>query len=88
MRLLVDFLDRSPLHLGALALLQEICAGEGKTAASEALLRRIVRLDPNNLAATQALALALFGRRALDEAEVHARNSVRIAPRAIHSRTT
>jgi tetratricopeptide (TPR) repeat protein len=78
--LLVEFLDRSPLHLAALALLQEIRAGEGKAAASEALLRRIVRLDPNNLAATQALALALFGRRALDEAEVHARNAVRIAP--------
>jgi hypothetical protein len=48
-RLLVQFLDGSPLHLGALALLQEIRAGEGKPAASEALLRRIVRLAPNDL---------------------------------------
>jgi tetratricopeptide (TPR) repeat protein len=79
-RLLVQFLDGSPKHLGALALLQEIRAGEGKAAASEALLRRIVRLAPNDLASTQALALGLFGRRALDEAEVHARNAVRIAP--------
>ncbi len=79
-RLLVQFLDRSPQHLGALALLQEIRAGEGKGAASEALLLRIVRLAPNDLASTQALALALFGRRALDEAERHARNAVRIAP--------
>jgi tetratricopeptide (TPR) repeat protein len=79
-RLLLEFLERSPLHLGALALLQEIRAGEGKAAASEALLKRIVRLDPNNVAATQSLALALFGRRALGEAEAHARNSVRIAP--------
>jgi tetratricopeptide (TPR) repeat protein len=79
-RLLIEFLDRSPLHLGALALLQEIRAGEGKAAASEALLKRIVRLDPNNVAATQSIALALFGRRALGEAEAHARNSVRIAP--------
>ena len=41
---------------------------------------RIVRLDPNNLPATQALALSLFNRGALDEAEYHARNAVRIAP--------
>ena len=54
--------------------------GQGRTAAAEALLARIVRLDPNNLAATQALALSLFTRGALAEAEVHARNAVRIAP--------
>ena len=53
---------------------------QGRTAAAEALLARIVRLDPNNLAATQALALSLFTRGALAEAEVHARNAVRIAP--------
>jgi tetratricopeptide (TPR) repeat protein len=79
-RLLLEFLEHSPLHLGARALLQEIRAGEGEAAASEALLKRIVRLDPNNVAATQSIALALFGRRALGEAEAHARNSVRIAP--------
>ena len=39
-----------------------------------------MRLDPNNLAATQALALSLFTKGALAEAEVHARNAVRIAP--------
>jgi len=39
-----------------------------------------VRLYPNHLPATQALALLLFGRRALAEAEEHARNAVRIAP--------
>ena len=43
-------------------------------------MARIVRLDPNDLAATQALALSLFTRGALAEAEVHARNAVRIAP--------
>ena len=46
----------------------------------EALLARIVRFDPNHLAATQALALRLFARGALAEAERHARNAVRIAP--------
>ena len=39
-----------------------------------------MRLDPNNLPATQALALLLFTKGALAEAEVHARNAVRIAP--------
>jgi Tfp pilus assembly protein PilF len=79
-RLLVDVLERSPLHGRALALLADIRAAQGARSATEALLKRIVRLEPNNLVATQALALALFGRRALDEAEWHARNAVRIAP--------
>jgi tetratricopeptide (TPR) repeat protein len=79
-RLLIELLGRSPLHRAAVALLYELCAADGRTAAAEALLARIVRLDPNNLAATQALALALFTRGALPEAEVHARNAVRIAP--------
>ena len=71
-RLLVAILERSPLHVGALALLQDMCAAQGRGSASEALLVRVVRIGPDNLAATQALALALFGRRALAEAEVHA----------------
>jgi Tfp pilus assembly protein PilF len=79
-RQLVAFLERSPKHAGALGLLYELRAAENRTAAAEALLMRIVRLDPNNLAATQALALSLFTRGALTEAEVHARNAVRIAP--------
>ena len=55
-------------------------ATEGRAAAADALLARIVRLDSNNLPATQALALSLFNRGALAEAEHHARNAVRIAP--------
>ncbi|MBV9523505.1 MAG: sulfotransferase, partial [Alphaproteobacteria bacterium] len=54
-------------------------------AAVEALLSRIVRLDPNNVAATQGLALLLFGKGALAEAEHHARNAVRIAPKDAQS---
>jgi len=79
-RLLIDLLDASPMRVGALSLLQQIRAIQGRDAAAEALLARIVRLDPNNLPATQALALRLFGRGALAEAESHARNAVRIAP--------
>src|SRR6185437_1574689 len=45
-----------------------------------ALLRRIVHFDPNNFAATNELTLMLLGKGAVQEAEVHARNAVRIAP--------
>jgi len=79
-RLLIDLLERSPKHIGGLTTLYGLRAPQNRTAA-EALLVRIVRIDPNNLATTQALALALFGRRALVEAEHHARNAVRIAPK-------
>jgi tetratricopeptide (TPR) repeat protein len=79
-RLLVGVLARSPLHVGALALLADIRTGQNKKGASETLLKRVVRLDPNHLPTTQALALLLFGKGALAEAEIHARNAVRIAP--------
>ena len=79
-RLMIERLERSPKRLDALTLLYELRAQQGRTAAAEALLARIVRLDPNALNATQALALSLFTRGALAEAEVHARNAVRIAP--------
>src|SRR5262249_47702270 len=48
--------------------------------AAETLLTRIVRLEPNNLLATQTLALMLFQRGALADAEHHARNAVRLGP--------
>ena len=79
-RLLVGVLARSPLHVGALTLLVDVRTSQDKKGASETLLKRIVRLDPNHLPATQALALLLFGKGALAEAEIHARNAVRIAP--------
>jgi tetratricopeptide (TPR) repeat protein len=79
-RELIELIERSPKHIGGLALLHQLRAGQNQTAAAEALLGRIVRLDPNNLNATQALALLLFTKGALAEAEVHARNAVRIAP--------
>jgi tetratricopeptide (TPR) repeat protein len=79
-RLLIGVLERSPLHVGALALLADIRAVQNNRSAKETLLKRIVQLDPNHLPATQALALLLFGKRALAEAEHHARNAVRIAP--------
>ncbi len=68
-RALLHQLSRTPLDLRALRLLQALRAREGKAAAAEALLARIVRLDPNDLEATLSLALALFNRGALAEAE-------------------
>src|SRR6267142_2440182 len=52
---------------------------------AEALIRRSVVLDPNNVWATQELALLLFDKGDLVEAEIHARNAVRIAPRDAQS---
>ena len=52
----------------------------GVPAAAEALVARIVRLNPNHIAATHDLALRLLRRGALAEAEEHGRNAVRIAP--------
>jgi tetratricopeptide (TPR) repeat protein len=78
--LLVDLLHRSPQHIGALMLLYELRAATNRAPAAAALLARIVRLDPNHLAATHALALLLFSKGALVQAEHHARNAVRIAP--------
>ena len=83
--LLVSVLDRWPLHLGALRRLADLRRAQDRGPASEALLDRIVRLDPNDLAATQALALRLFGKGALAVAEHHARNAVRLAPNDVQS---
>ena len=43
-------------------------------------IRRVVALDPNNFAATNEFALLLLGKGAIQEAEVQARNAIRIAP--------
>ncbi|MGB7079083.1 MAG: sulfotransferase [Xanthobacteraceae bacterium] len=84
-RLLIDLVERFPRHLDALRLLYQLRSAENKVAAPEALLNRIVRLDPNDLAATQALAGLLFGKGALTEAEIHARNAVRLAHADVQS---
>ncbi|MDR3535623.1 MAG: sulfotransferase [Acetobacteraceae bacterium] len=79
-RLCLDVLELAPDRPGALGVLYEIRKAQGKQAAAEALIRRIVAFDPNNFVATNELALLLLGRGALVEAEIHARNAVRIAP--------
>ena len=79
-RPLLTLIERSPLSAPALGMLYEVRAGQRRSVAAEALLRRLVRLDPNHPGGAIALAALLLQRGALAEAETHARNAVRLAP--------
>jgi Tfp pilus assembly protein PilF len=79
-RLCREVLELAPDQLDALSLLYRICRADGRRPAAEALLRRIVALYPNTFWATHELTLALLAKGAIAEAEIHARNAVRIAP--------
>ncbi|MBS0640451.1 MAG: sulfotransferase [Proteobacteria bacterium] len=79
-RLCLDVLELAPDRPGALSVLFQIRKDQGNHIAAEALLRRIVGLDPNNFQATNELVLLLMAKGAIPEAEIHARNAVRIAP--------
>jgi tetratricopeptide (TPR) repeat protein len=78
--LCLDVLEMAPDCSRALFVLYEIRKLQGKQVAAEALLRHLVALKPNDLTATNELALLLLGKNSLGEAELHARNAVRIAP--------
>jgi tetratricopeptide (TPR) repeat protein len=79
-RLCLEVLELAPTQLDALSLLYRIRKDAGNQSAADTLLRRIVQVHPNTLWATYELAAMLFGRGAVAEAELHARNAVRIAP--------
>ncbi len=79
-RLCLEALELAPSQLDALSLLYQIRKAAGVERAAEVLLRRIVALHPNTFWATNQLALALFNKGAILDAEIHARNAVRIAP--------
>jgi tetratricopeptide (TPR) repeat protein len=79
-RLCLEALELAPSQLDALTLLYQLRQAGGVERAADVLLRRIVALHPNTFWATNQLALALFNKGAILEAEVHARNAVRIAP--------
>ncbi|MBV9861668.1 MAG: sulfotransferase [Alphaproteobacteria bacterium] len=76
----LDVLELAPGQATALEILYRICRESGRAAAADALLRRIVHLSPNTFWATNELTLGLLGRGAVLEAELHARNAIRIAP--------
>ena len=80
-RLCLDVLELAPDRPGALSVLYSIRKEQGKTAAAEALIRRLVHFEPNNFEATNEIAL-MSSKGALGEAEIHARNAIRIAPQA------
>ena len=67
-------------RIGCLVLLYDIRRQQGQGAAAEALVRRIVALDPNHFWATNEITLMLLGKGDVAAAELHARNAVRIAP--------
>ena len=73
----LDVVPRSP---GALWTLYQIRRRGGREQAALALLQRLVAATPNNIDATQELAMLLFQRGDLAGAEHHARNAVRLAP--------
>ena len=79
-RLCLDVLELVPSERDALRVLYEIRKAEGRHNAVEALIRRIVALDANNFWAIHELTLLLLNKGILAEAEVHARNAVRLAP--------
>ena len=79
-KLCLEVLELAPGQPEALSLLYRIRRDGGAECAAEALLRRIVALDPNTFWATNELALLLLGKGTIAEAEIHARNAVRIAP--------
>jgi tetratricopeptide (TPR) repeat protein len=76
----LDVLDLAPRFPNALWILCQIHRRAGLEQAASALLQRLVAVAPNNLDATQELALLLFQRGDLVAAEYHARNAVRLAP--------
>lgn len=74
-------LEQAPHLRQGLRLLYEI-RRSGSPKAAEALIRRLVTLYPNDFWATNELTLLLLSKGALADAEIHARNAVRIAPEA------
>ncbi len=78
--LALDVLELAPGLTGALTVLYEIRKAQKHGAAADALLRRIVTLAPNLFWAKNELTLALLAKGNVAEAELHARNAVRIAP--------
>ena len=78
--LCLDVLDLVPAQPDALRVLCEIRRASGPRSAVEALLRRLAALDPNDFWTVNELALLLLNKGSLAEAELQARNAVRIAP--------
>jgi tetratricopeptide (TPR) repeat protein len=79
-QLALEVLELAPSQPAALLTLYRLRRAQNNAKASEILLRRYVKLYPNDLGPTCDLALLLMNKGSLAEAETHARNAVRIAP--------
>lgn len=79
-KLCLNVLDIAPRVPDALWMLYQIRRHADQQQAAMALLQRLVAVDPNNVEATQELAMLFFQRGDLIAAEQHARNAVRLAP--------
>ncbi len=80
-QLCLDVLELSPGQLEGHTLLYELRKSQQHHAAAEVLLSRVVVLHPNTFWATSELALGPLRKGRIAEAELHARNAVRIAPK-------
>jgi tetratricopeptide (TPR) repeat protein len=76
----LEALDKAPRLPGALAILYQVRRRTSGDQAAFALLQRLVALEPNNIDATQELAMLLFQKGDLPAAEHQARNAIRLAP--------
>lgn len=76
----LEILEDAPGQVDALLILATLCRASGQSEAAIMLLQRILRLEPDDLAAAHELAGVLLDCRRLPEAEVCARNAVRLAP--------
>ncbi len=79
-RLCLDVLELAPDRMRALATLYQIRREEGRLPAAEALLRRMVFFDANDLWSAHELGMFLLQRGRPEEALGPARNAVRMAP--------
>ncbi|HQT65232.1 MAG TPA: sulfotransferase [Acidocella sp.] len=77
---LLQFLEMAPGREDGLVLFYQLLRAQNVIPAAEAVIRRVVSLNPNNFWATNELTLMLLNKGALAEAELHARNAIRIAP--------
>lgn len=76
----LELLDTAPRFPAALWILYLVRRRAGQEQAALVVLRRLVAVAPNHVEATQELALLLFQRGDLVDAEHHARNAIRLAP--------
>jgi tetratricopeptide (TPR) repeat protein len=76
----LEALETAPRLPGALAILYQVRRRAGEDQAALTLLQRLVALEPNNVDATQELAMLLFQKGDLAAAEHQARNAIRLAP--------